>query len=507
MKPINFNFELDIQKARENEKSGKWIVEGLASTTDLDMQDDIVHQKAINAAASDLKTNSTVLYNHDVNRPIGKVLDSKAINGGIWIKVMISKLEKELWGKIKEGILNKFSIRGKILDAKKKWVKELKKWVKVILGMQLAEVSMVSVPANPEAKALRWYIGKSLHDFYDDGNDLEIFKGDEKEMSDIFDNFTEELLKSEPEETDNSETIEKQENNEEIEKASGILGMLEEAINNLKDEKEKKRLMSILANMRGKRDEEGEKGCDSEYPKSKKKEKKKSLDAEEKADSDDIDFNELNENTDPDVEKAIAEALELLKEKSEEGVAEEKAVEDKEEVEKAGKSISRKSEKRLADIAAKLNEAISMVQALVGKTEDAEKTKKILEKFEEAKNMIDEKTEKSAKDQHLTFEKIAEFQEKLAEKSIKTEEKVNKAIELLETVLKGVPAMRDDEGNLVTGDKVIKGIDERKTEKDQHISPVEAVMQDEKYQKAPVNQQRDMLLDVLSNTINEKEKL
>ena len=76
MNPIPLDFELNIQKARQTE-SGKWIVEGLAATTDFDLQDDIISQTAINESAKDLITNSTVLYNHDVNQPIGKVIDAE----------------------------------------------------------------------------------------------------------------------------------------------------------------------------------------------------------------------------------------------------------------------------------------------------------------------------------------------------------------------------------------------------------------------------------------------
>jgi len=39
--------------------------------------------------------------------------------------------------------------------------------------MRLVEVSLVAVPANPKAKALRWYIEKALADYEDDGGEIE----------------------------------------------------------------------------------------------------------------------------------------------------------------------------------------------------------------------------------------------------------------------------------------------------------------------------------------------
>jgi len=169
---IPFLATLDIVKADQDE-AGRWIVEGFASTSDRDLQDEIVSQEAIDASAKDLLKNSTVLHNHHQDEEIGKVEDSEARKGGLWIKVLISKTVPDTWTKIKEGVLNKFSIRGKVLDAKRVWDQKLGRFIKVIKRMLLVEVSLVAVPANPNARALRWYIQKALHDWENDGGELE----------------------------------------------------------------------------------------------------------------------------------------------------------------------------------------------------------------------------------------------------------------------------------------------------------------------------------------------
>lgn len=169
---IPFLATLDIVKADQDE-TGRWIVEGFASTSDRDLQDEIVSQEAIDASAKDLLKNSTVLHNHHQDEEIGKVEDSEARKGGLWIKVLISKTVPDTWTKIKEGVLNKFSIRGKVLDAKRAWDQKLGRFVKVIKRMLLVEVSLVAVPANPNARALRWYIQKALHEWENDGGELE----------------------------------------------------------------------------------------------------------------------------------------------------------------------------------------------------------------------------------------------------------------------------------------------------------------------------------------------
>jgi len=181
MQAIDFECSVDVSKAYEEE--GKWIVEGFAATSDFDMQEDIISQQAIENSAKDLIENSTVLHNHNPNESIGKVEKSKAKKGGLWLKILVSKTAPELWQKIREGVLNKFSVRGKILQAKKQWIAALKKWARVIFKMHLLEVSLVAVPANPKAKALRWYIEKALDAYEEEGGELEEF--DETEMHDF----------------------------------------------------------------------------------------------------------------------------------------------------------------------------------------------------------------------------------------------------------------------------------------------------------------------------------
>lgn len=169
-----FDVPLEICKAAEGtgEDKGRWIVEGFAATTDLDLQNEEIEQGAIDGAAKDLLKNSTVLLNHDENRPIAKVVESQSKPGGLFVKTEISKSEPDIWTKVKEGILNKFSIRGRILDAVQKWNEQLGRMVKVIRKMVLVETSLVSVPANPNARTLRWYVSKSLEEFAKSGGFL-----------------------------------------------------------------------------------------------------------------------------------------------------------------------------------------------------------------------------------------------------------------------------------------------------------------------------------------------
>jgi len=197
MRPVNFECPFEITKAYE--QKGRWIVEGYAATTDFDMQEDIITEEAISASAKDLLENSTVLHNHNPDEAIGKVLESQARPGGLFLKILISKTAPEIWQQVQEGVLNKFSVRGKILEARKEWVERLKKFARLILKMRLVEVSLVAVPANPKARAIRWYVEKALAEFEKAGGRIETKPGREPQGgSDMKDDVVveEELLEA-----------------------------------------------------------------------------------------------------------------------------------------------------------------------------------------------------------------------------------------------------------------------------------------------------------------------
>jgi len=193
MLPVNFEYPVEIEKAYEEE--GNWIVEGYAATSDFDMQEDIITEDAIRGSARDLVENSTVLHNHNPDESIGRVLQSKARKGGLFLKILISKTVPDIWQQVKEGVLNKFSVRGKILEARKEWVPRLKKYARLILKMRLVEVSLVAVPANPKARAINWYVEKALDEFEKAGGQIDSAKGG-TEMEDEDVTVEEELLEA-----------------------------------------------------------------------------------------------------------------------------------------------------------------------------------------------------------------------------------------------------------------------------------------------------------------------
>ena len=159
---ISFSFPAEILK--QVEQNGEFHVVGYAATTDFDLQGDIITEEALQNASLDLLKNSTVLLNHDLARPIGKVTKVDFDRHGLLIDALISQTEPDIIQKIKESVLNKFSIRGQVLERERRFMPEHNQLVNVILRIALVEVSLVSVPANPEARAIGWYVAKALED-------------------------------------------------------------------------------------------------------------------------------------------------------------------------------------------------------------------------------------------------------------------------------------------------------------------------------------------------------
>lgn len=157
----NFTFQLDIVKTLTKIKSGDRIIVGYASTFDVDTDNAQITREALEGAKKDLLTYSTVLFNHDPDRPIGKVIDTEVDDIGLLIKVILSKEENEIWNKVQEGILNKFSIKGRgdviTQVGKNDQISQINK-------LELFEVSLVSVPANKEAGTISYWVAKSLNE-------------------------------------------------------------------------------------------------------------------------------------------------------------------------------------------------------------------------------------------------------------------------------------------------------------------------------------------------------
>ncbi len=135
------------------------------STSHKDRGSDVITKDFIYKLAKDYSENTTYLLNHNLDRPIGKILNSKAVElddgeYAVRLHVGISKEEQKIANLIRDGTLNKASI-GFIPDYKSA-VYDSESDTFFMYDGEGYEASSVSVPMNKQTGNIR--IVKSIRD-------------------------------------------------------------------------------------------------------------------------------------------------------------------------------------------------------------------------------------------------------------------------------------------------------------------------------------------------------
>ena len=144
----SFSYVFDISKVQAEER----IVEGYASVEVPDRDDEIISREALRTAFKNYMRNPVLRWMHE-REPIGKILDGYVDDKGLYVRAYISdatEKAREVWGLIKDGIVRAFSIGGRVLEAVREYSKALGRKITKITKMELLEISVVDIPANPE---------------------------------------------------------------------------------------------------------------------------------------------------------------------------------------------------------------------------------------------------------------------------------------------------------------------------------------------------------------------
>ena len=126
------------------------VIEGWASTKDVDLGDDIVDPIAFANTLSEYQTNGLMLFMHDwYGVPIGKFDEVSIKENGLWVKgrVLKTQMGSDVGLLIKNGVLNALSIGFAIREAN---VDE-ETGVRTITDLKLYEISVVNAGMNPHA--------------------------------------------------------------------------------------------------------------------------------------------------------------------------------------------------------------------------------------------------------------------------------------------------------------------------------------------------------------------
>jgi len=141
------------------------MIEGYASTNDKDRHGDVVPTGVWDKGLQDYLKNPVILAYHNHTMPVGKMVEHKVDEKGLWIKAKISDAAGDVYKLIKKGILSAFSIGFRIKDAEYNTAAE----VFLVKDLELHEISVVSVPANQNTLF-------SLSKSFDSDEEFKLFK-------------------------------------------------------------------------------------------------------------------------------------------------------------------------------------------------------------------------------------------------------------------------------------------------------------------------------------------
>lgn len=205
-KPIQFQ-EIIIKGKK------KYVISGYISTKSIDGVNDLVTEDCLQDMDLQIKEgiialkfdkdHETIIEENLGLNPRGKILESNVDAKGLWVKAEINPHHKEfneLWGSIKDGYLDAFSITFKPIEAMTQWVGN--KSIRVLSKVKLINVGITGNPINEECK-IENVVAKALMGM---NNPLDHTSHSSKSKEEVENTAKmEEEKKTEAEQEDNSE--------------------------------------------------------------------------------------------------------------------------------------------------------------------------------------------------------------------------------------------------------------------------------------------------------------
>lgn len=180
---LNIYVQIDSVKSVSEYDSDHWVFEGIASTEDLDLYDEVVYPESFLNSIEFFKSNGKIFFDHEyakensdwlsshgfskeeilaLKTPIGKPLDAKITKDGLYIKAVLNKehpMARLMWNQYLNNSDDSFkdqiglSIGAKYLgQPRKEFDAQKGKYVTFLPDLLLYEVSMTPEPVNPYTK-------------------------------------------------------------------------------------------------------------------------------------------------------------------------------------------------------------------------------------------------------------------------------------------------------------------------------------------------------------------
>jgi len=193
----------------------KHYVTGYISTPDIDLYNDLITEKGLKSMLRQIEAgNITLDYEHEAWRddntilPVGRITEAKIDSKGLWVKAEVNKHSpkfKSLWGSIKDGFINAFSIAFKATQTVTKVIGDAE--VRMIEDLELLNVAMTGTPVNNAATMTGFSFKSAMTKALNDMDTIE--GGEDKETIVIsksdFNNLTEEKMTDKIEKKDEAQ--------------------------------------------------------------------------------------------------------------------------------------------------------------------------------------------------------------------------------------------------------------------------------------------------------------
>lgn len=144
---LTSQFKKDMPLPKAGDTIDSINIEGYANTTSVDRTGDIIPMPAWNKALENYLKNPIILAYHEHESPVGRMVDHRVDEQGLWVKARISAAAEDVFNLVKDGVLTAFSVGFIIKDAMYDSVTDLF----IIKELELLEISVVSVPANQDS--------------------------------------------------------------------------------------------------------------------------------------------------------------------------------------------------------------------------------------------------------------------------------------------------------------------------------------------------------------------
>lgn len=164
----NFPFRFWIQKAEASNDGGKMVVEGVASTPNVDHDKERMAPEALKAMANIINTTGVPLrveHSQNDNAVIGNVnkawIDER---NQLWIKATLDEAHPAagiLYKGLKDGVKMGLSVGGYVRRATQEMVEGVGKMVNTFYDVLLDEVSVTQKPSNYDARLMAKSFAKS----------------------------------------------------------------------------------------------------------------------------------------------------------------------------------------------------------------------------------------------------------------------------------------------------------------------------------------------------------